>query len=224
MKKVLIFGHSSGLGLAVVKKLLENNISVAGFSRSSSGIMDDNLKEIKVDLSISNEVEKTIDIIKSDYNDFDAIIYCSGILTSHSPDEVDITEMKKLFEINFFSAVRIETELLKLIKRNEADVVNVTSSVVSEYYENYIEYNTSKVALQRFTSDLQKKLYGTKSRVIEFRPGGFRSNIYKNMLGDKINRNESEQMNPKDLADIIYFILNLPKKVNIKSIYIDKSF
>jgi len=66
--------------------------------------------------------------------------------------------------------------------------------------------------LQRFTSDLQYKLYGTKSRVIEFRPGAFKSNIYKNMLGDKIDRIEKEQMDPNDLAGIIYYILNLPKK------------
>lgn len=224
MKKVLIFGHSSGLGLATAKYLLDRDIKVVGFARSKSGLDNPNLKEIQTDLTQETEISQALKTINNAHSDFDAIIYCSGILTSHDPKQIDISEMKRLFDVNFFAAVRIESGLLKLIKSNEADIVNVTSSVVDEHYENYVEYNTSKVALQRFTSDLQNKLYGTKSRVIEFRPGAFKSNIYKNMSGDKINRNELEQMEPEDLAGIIYFILTLPKKVTVKSISVDKSY
>lgn len=132
--------------------------------------------------------------------------------------------MKKLFEVNFFAAVRIETKFLDLMLENKADIVNVTSSVVDTYYEDYLEYNTSKVALQRLTSDLQEKVYGTKTRVMEFRRGAFKSNIYKNMLGDKIDRNEDEQMEPSDLAEVMFFMINLPKKMTVKNIYLDKSY
>jgi NADP+-dependent farnesol dehydrogenase len=224
MKKVIVFGHSSGLGLAVTKLLLKKGIGVVGFARSKSGLTHPNFSENSVDLTQEKDINRALKIIKNRYSDLSALIYCSGILTSHDPEEINLSEMKYLFDVNFFAAVKIESELLKLIKKNEADIVNVTSSVVSEYYENYVEYNTSKVALQRFTSDLQRKLYGTKSRVMEFRPGAFKSNIYKDMLGDKISRNEQEQMETEDLASVIYFMLTLPKKLTIRSISVDKSY
>jgi len=138
MKKVLIFGHSSGLGLSTTKFFLNNNIKVIGLSRKKSKIKDQNLTEISVDLNNEKQITQIIQLIKSKYSDFNALIYCSGILTSHEPEKINLKKMKDLFNVNFFAPVKIETELLKLIKKNEADIVNVTSSVVCEYYEDYI--------------------------------------------------------------------------------------
>jgi 3-hydroxy acid dehydrogenase / malonic semialdehyde reductase len=145
-------------------------------------------------------------------------------LTSRSLDNIDRDELEKVFSVNFFAPMRIESSLLDLVKENESDVVNITSSATYEFYEKYSEYTASKLAFKNFTEYLQKELYGTKARAIEFCPGAFKSNIYKSMLGEKVERDESQQMRPEDLADIIYYIATLPRKLNVRSIVVDKSF
>lgn len=115
-----------------------------------------------------------------------------------------------------------ESGLLPLIRQNRADVINITSSALIKYYSAFAEYSSAKAALQKFTRDLQEELKETNSRVIEFCPGAFASNIYKNMTGDKINRNEAAQLSADSYASIIVYLLELPKKIQVYYIYVDK--
>jgi benzil reductase ((S)-benzoin forming) len=222
MKTALVFGHTSGFGLAVTQDLLDKKYKVVGFARSVSNIKSDLLENIQVDLSKKEDVAKAIEIVKTKYSRFDCIIYCAGVLTVHKIDNLNYGENENLYKINAFAPMMIESGLLKLIRNNQADVINITSSCLVEYYTEYTEYTTSKAALQRFTQDLQLELKDTSCRVTEFCPGAFASNIYKNMTGEKVNRNEEEQVSAHEYTKVLVSILELPKKIVVPHIYIDR--
>jgi len=116
----------------------------------------------------------------------------------------------------------IESQLLGLIKKNGTDVVNITSSALVDYYPKFAEYSSSKAAFAKFTKDLQKELQDTNARVLDVCPSGFQSNIYKVMTGDKIDRDESKQMKAEDLANLIDYVLKLPKKMELTYIYVNR--
>jgi 3-oxoacyl-[acyl-carrier protein] reductase len=222
MKTVIVFGHTSGLGLDTTKILLNKNYKVVGFARSKSSLKAENLEDRSIDLSKKENVEKAVSIIQEKYPIFDCLIYSAGTLTSHAIDNLDYDEMEQLYKINVFAPIILESKLLPLIKKNEADVVNITSSALIEYYPLFAEYASSKAALQKFTKDLQKELKETKSRVIDFCPSGFTSNLYVRMAGDKVNRDESIQMQAKDVAKLLVFLLELPKKIEISNIFVNR--
>lgn len=221
-KVAIIFGHTSGLGLEVAKNLLEKQCKVIGFARSISSLKSKLLENVQVDLLKKEDVEKATSLIKDKYSHFDYLIYCSGFLTAHNIDNLDYQELERLYGINVFAPMKIESKLLPLIKSNGADIVNITSSSLVDYYPALTEYSSSKAAFQKFTKDLQKFLKETSCRVIEFSPSGFTSNLYKNMTGDKINRDESIQMPTKDIADLLVFLLALPKKIEASYIFINR--
>ena len=224
MKTALVFGHTSGLGFAVTKELLNKKFRVIGFARSKSDLKSDQLVNIKVDLSSKGGIETAVSTIKQKYSRFDAVIYCSGVLTAHDIDKLDYDQMEQLYKIIVFAPMFLESRLLPLIKKNSADVVNITSSALIEYYVQFAEYTSAKAAFQRFTKDLQKHLSNTKCRVIEFCPGAFASNIYKHMTGQKINRDESIQVSADEYARVLVYLLELPKIMEVPNIYVDRKW
>jgi NADP-dependent 3-hydroxy acid dehydrogenase YdfG len=69
---------------------------------------------------------------------------------------------------------------------------------------------------------LQQRLVETNSRVIDFCPSGFASNIYKSMSGEKVERDESIQMPTDKLAELMVYLLQLPKKIEISHIFVNR--
>lgn len=222
MKKVIIFGHSSGLGLALTKRFIKDGIEVVGVSRSKCPIDSHFITNLKADLLDIKAVNQVINQINKKHSFFDALLYCAGTLTAHDIDKLDYGEMEKNFRVNTLAPMIIESQLLDVIKTNKADVVNVTSSSIIDYYPKFSEYSASKIAFKKFTQDLQKVLADSPCRVMEFCPSGFQSSIYKSMSGERIDRDESQQMKAEDLADLILYLLKMPKKIEVASIWINR--
>jgi short-subunit dehydrogenase len=222
MKKALIFGHTSGLGYSLSKKLLDEGVYVVGVARRESDIKSPRLVNLFADLSLESDVHRVSGEIISNHDDFDALLFCAGMLTSHSIDNLSFEQMDYMFRVNNFAPMTIESKLLDLIKANSADVVNVTSDASFNFYAKYHEYSASKVALRKFTQDLLDRLKDTPCRVMDFCPAGFQSNIRSAMTGEKVIRDESTYMRAEDLANIVYFLLNLPRRIEIGSIFVNR--
>lgn len=223
MKTAFVFGHTSGLGYAVSHTLLEKGYRVVGFARTESKQSSTNLINIRVDLTKHEDIKKTTDLIYKTYPTFDTLIYCSGALTAHDISNLNYQETERLYRILVFAPMMIESSLVALIKKNKADVVNITSSVLTEHYPAFTEYTTAKAAMEKFTKSLEIELNNTGARTMEFRPGAFQSNIYKHMTGDKIQRSEEKQPKAEDYAKVLVYLLDLPKHIRVHSIYIDKN-
>lgn len=221
-KTALVFGHSSGLGEAIAKQLLEDDYKVIGIARKALEVVSSRLTNLSVDLSKEDEVSEVVAQIKQDFPKFDVLIFCTGTLSAHNINELDYSEMEFLYRVNVFAPLTIESHLLDLVRANGADIVNITSSALVDYYPKFAEYSSSKASFAKFTNDLKKELKDTPSRVFEVCPSGFTSSIYKTMSGEKVDRDESKQMKSEDIARLIKFVLDLPKKIAVSYLYIDR--
>jgi 3-oxoacyl-[acyl-carrier protein] reductase len=221
-KTALIFGHSSGLGHELTQVMINDGYSVVGISRRKSSIDSPKLKNLEYDLSQKEQIDEVIDMIKTNHHKFVALIFAAGTLTAHAIDNLDYVEIERLFKVNTFAPMVIESALLPEIKNNGADIINITTIALFNYYPAFAEYSATKAAIAKFTQDLQKELFDTPSRVIDFCPSGFTSDIYKVMTGDKVNRDESLQMKSADLAELILYTLKLPKRIEITKILINR--
>jgi NADP-dependent 3-hydroxy acid dehydrogenase YdfG len=222
MKTAIIFGHTSGLGLAIAERLQSDGYKVVGVARSQ--LADDlpGVEEIAVDLTDETALISTIQSLRLDYPHFDVLVYSAAVLTAHDLGAVDYRRMEYLYRLNLFAPMLIESRLLDLIAQNGADVVNVTSSSLQEYYPQFTEYATAKVAFSKFTDDLRRRLEPTSARVIELCPSGFTSSLYQRMLGERIPRDESKQMSAVDLAELVSFVLALPKIVEVAGLSVNR--
>lgn len=218
----LVFGHSSGLGLAVTRLLLVAGYRVVGFSRSSAELASSALHEVSADLSIKEDVLRTVDIVREKYSGFEILLYSAGALAAHEIHALDYETLEYLYRVNVFAPMIIESHLFDLIAKNGADVVNISSSSIIDHYSNFAEYSTSKAAFAKFTGDLQRALTGCSARVIDVCPSGFESKMYSTMLGDSVQREESVQMPVSEMAKLIVDLLKLPKRMEVGRVYINR--
>jgi len=152
MKKVLITGASSGLGLEVGKLLQQKNIEVINLSRNKS-----QFENISLDLTNNQSIKKSIETIKKNYSDFDTLILNSGIMSLAKVGEMKF-DIENMFKVNITGTIKLVNELLDLIKNNKADIVFVGSIASLKGYEKHSAYCASKHAVEGFIKALQVEM------------------------------------------------------------------
>ncbi len=98
--------------------------------------------------------------------------------------------------------------------------MNVGSTVGTKGYVDQSAYGTSKWAIRGTSKNLQIELKDTKCRVIQFNPGGMNTKFFEKYNGEKLDL--KAYMNPKDIAEVMFYILNLPKQLEISEILINR--
>ena len=216
MKKAIITGASSGLGHEIALKLIEKGIKVVNLSRTDSKL---DVINIKIDLLRHEDVVNAINKIKEEHKDVDLLILNSGLAHWNCVGEVPINEIDNDFAVNVTGAIKLTNGLISLIKENTGDFVFVgsTSSFVS-YGEDSI-YVSTKYAIRGYIKSLQKELKNENVRVVGFYPGGFRSQFHIKASSDL---KQDDLMDPKDLAQLLMSILELPRSVQVSEIIVDR--
>ncbi len=219
MKTILLTGASDGLGKSFGKMCLENNMKVVALCRSKP---DYECDFIKTDLTDEVSMSNACQLIKQKYSNFDALINCAGVPGVQKLEEVTYDVLDDLMKINVLAPIYLVTQLITLIKENEADILNVGSTIgTKEGYPEQIAYTTSKWAIRGTSKNLQLELKKSNCRVIQFNVGGMNTKMHTKWTGKEIGHPE-EWMKPEDIADIMLYILNLPKKIEISEITINR--
>ena len=131
MKKVLILGGSSDIGVEVVKNFLNLNWAVvAHFSKNKKKLQKlekkyNNLKLIKFDFSKFNN-KNFENILKKKFNeDFHSFINLIGYTDNRSFESTDLKNIIKTLSINTFIPTLIQKTLIsKMIKNNWGRILN----------------------------------------------------------------------------------------------------
>jgi NADP-dependent 3-hydroxy acid dehydrogenase YdfG len=227
-KTALVTGGNSGLGLEVVKELIQKDCRVFLLGKDKTKV-DAVIKELNSSLitplvcDIRNfaEVENIFKHIKS----IDFLINCAGIIAYHPLEKQDLGEIKNLVETNLLGTIYITREALSLMKaKNRGTVINVSSSsglpTGGHAYEAV--YMASKYGVAGFTDGLKKEIDVEKKniRIVGFFPGGMQTQLFAKS-GDP--KDISDFMDPKEIAKIITFILERPESVKIDHIVINRN-
>lgn len=69
--------------------------------------------------------------------------------------------------------------------------------------------------------NLQLELKNENCRVIQFNVGGMNTKMHTKWTGKEIEHPE-EWMAPKDIANLMFYLLNLPKNIEISEITINR--
>lgn len=217
MKKVVITGASDGLGKEFAKICVENGVEVVCLSRHKP---DYKCFHIRTDLTDESSMNSCTEEIQKLHKNFDALIHCAGLISVQSPNEITYNELEALMKVNSLAPIFLTSKLFDLIKENEADIMNVGSTVGGKAYPNQCAYGTSKWAIRGTSKNLQLELAKTKSRVMQFNPGGMVTKFFEKYNGEIPD--PEVYMNPKDVAEVMFYILNLPKKLEVSDIVINR--
>ena len=198
-KNCVITGGTSGLGLALVKKFIDNNFFIHIIAKDNKKIQkltnyfyERDIKSFKfyqVDLTEENELDKVILQIKN-LDRIDVLINNAGALFLKR--EVNSNEIEKTFAVNYLSHFRLTISLIDVIKRTKSSrLVNITSMVHKfaklnlndinflKNYNGYVAYFNSKLMNLLFSYKINR-IYHNDINCYAIHPGWLNTNFGNN--------------------------------------------
>jgi short-subunit dehydrogenase len=194
-KTILITGASKGIGFALANKFLDNGFNVIGTSRSGiiNGIMSENFKVLKLDLSALKNIELLKNEIEKNGTKIQILINNAGIgpdLGTNNPEE---NTFKQTFDVNVTGTMFLTESLIENIN-DEGKIINISSKMGSIELckkSDSVAYRMSKTALNMYTKILSNRV-ADQLKVASVHPGWVRTTIAKsNITEGKLSAEES---------------------------------
>jgi len=228
-KSAFIQGASRGLGLEIVRNLLHNcpELRIIASSRNAtkSSLKElslefpGKLKILDIDLQDERSLFKGVEDINSMTNSLDLIINAAGFLHDDNfmPEkklnQLDLTYLKKSFEINVFGPMYLTSQLIKLFDNDDCRIVNISARVGSIHDNKsggWYSYRASKAAQNMFTKNMALEFERKKNVVcVALHPGTLDTDLSKPFIHGEI---KNDAFSPKVSAEkLLKIISNLDK-------------
>src|ERR1700704_4076430 len=186
-----ITGSSQGLGLTLVKKLLENDYRVAATSRNAQalkkavGVIDTgSFLPLAVDLNNVDSIDDSIQQTLATFGRIDVVVNNAGYGMAGTVEEITEQEIRNIFDVNVMAAINVVKSVLPVMRKQRSGyIINIGSVAGFAGAPGWSVYSATKAAVAAFTEvlALDLKEFGIKVTVVE--PSGFRTGfLTKNSL------------------------------------------
>lgn len=190
-KVVIVTGASSGIGRATAIEFARNGSRVVIAARS-----EEKLKSLETeiaalgaevlacvtDVSKEEDCRKMVEATLQRFGTVHILINNAGISMRALFDEVDISVLKRLMDVNFWGTVYCTKYALPHIVSNRGSIVGVSSTAGFHGLPGRTGYSASKFAVHGFLETLRIENLKKKLHVMIIAPGFTTSDIRKNAL------------------------------------------
>ncbi|MDR3339876.1 MAG: SDR family oxidoreductase [Candidatus Symbiothrix sp.] len=173
-KRVLVTGGTRGIGLAIAKCLADAGAIVITTARNMPDRLPEGIEFIKADVAMANDAEKIIREIVEKLGGLDILVNNVGSSLNLTADAVELTDRDwlKSFEVNLFSAVRLDRGFLPCMVQQQAGVIIHITSINSQLPSGTkIAYSAAKAALTNYSKGLATQYASNGIRVNCVVPG-----------------------------------------------------
>ena len=236
-KVVFITGASGNIGLAISKNFITNGAKVIlqynkgnnDFKKFCIKNSANIIKKLKINLENENDLEIKIKSRISIKQKIDILINSAAVASGSIFEMTHISNIKKIFQINFFAQLKIIQLIIKHMKRSDnASICNIGSISGIIPQKGNISYGTSKSALIFATKILSKELSIYNIRVNAIAPGVVTSRM-ADMMDKKVREKTvkdsplGRELKPFEVAKKVLFISSAnAKKINGQILKIDR--
>jgi NAD(P)-dependent dehydrogenase (short-subunit alcohol dehydrogenase family) len=177
----IVTGASRGLGLALVRALVERGWSLVVDARGGAAL-DRAVSSLEGVVAITGDVtdpEHRQALVRSAGNRIDLLVNNAGML-GPSPQPTlaayPLAELGRLYDVNVFAPLALVQEALPRLTPGAA-ILDITSDAAVEPYEGWGGYGSSKAALEQLTAILAAEQ--PQLRVYSVDPGDMRTRTYQ---------------------------------------------
>lgn len=222
-KTAFITGSNRGIGKSILKRFVENKANIICSVRKiddkfSSFVKDlSNKYKVKIEIlefDLQNEVsmKDSIEKLHKKIDKIDILVNNAGIPGGAIFEMTSMKNLKNIFEINFFSQIRLTQLLLKFLKKSKnGSIVNIgsISGVVPE--RGNLMYGSSKASLMFATRIMSKEFSNYNIRVNAVAPSVTATEMLDKMDKKAMEKmlkmsNLSEPLSTSEVADEVLFL------------------
>ena len=181
-RTALVTGASRGIGRAVARCFAQLGADVIAVARDAGALKTlgesvrgckGALRPMALDLEDLRSVDRIAECVEADYGKLDILIANAALFPSHSlVHEITLEEMRRTFELNFFSNWYLLPRLHDFLMKSDAGrVVFVTAKGVYWGDPEWGAYSATKAALDRIMACYAVEHEATPIRCNSLSPG-----------------------------------------------------
>ena len=197
-KTAIVTGGTRGIGLAIVRKYLENgaNVAVAG---SRQETVEKALAQLQAyegrvmgiwpDLCDPSAVAQAFASVKEKFDSVDILANNAGVSSRTSLYDYTLEEFSKIMDVNVKAVFVCSQAAARIMKEQGGGVIINTSSMVAEYGQpSGCGYPASKFAVNGLTRSLARELAKDHIRVNAVAPGVTRTDMVAALPQELVDR------------------------------------
>ncbi len=209
-RKFLLSGATSGIGLAISRRLLDEGHQVVAIGRDFSRFdgQSPRLQQVSLDLSQLDTLPERLKRLGKEQGDIDGVICCAGRGQFGSLEEFSFEQIRQLIDLNFTSQAFITRAFLPILKRRgRGELVIIGSESALSGGRRGAIYCASKFALRGMAQALREECARSRVRVCLINPGMVRTPFF-----DELNfapgEDESNYVEADDVAEAVSMAIN----------------
>jgi len=220
---VIITGSNRGIGKAMVEVFAKAGCNVWACARKQNPEFEEFLsvlssenrvwvKPVYFEMTDEVSLNSGLQNIFADKLSIDVLINNAGISTVGLLSQSKVDDIRNLFEVNYFSALRlIQLVSRKMMMKRKGVVINMASLAGIEPQPGKIAYGCSKAAIILMTQCLAKELGPVGIRVNAIAPGPIETEMIHQYNDDMLKQLSSESSlrrlgRPEEIANTALFL------------------
>ena len=228
-KTILITGVTAGFGQAAARRFAADGWRVIGTGRRAERLRElqqelgDAFLPLEIDMRDRETVE-SISNLSPPWGDIDLLLNNAGLAPPMTPmPETDWERIEEVLDTNIAGLVALTRVLLPKLVERKGQIINLSSVAATYPYKGGAVYAGTKAFVRQFSLDLRCDLAGTGVRVTSIEPGMAETEFtIVRTGGDKAASDalyaNMKPMTSEDLADLFWWLANLPPHLNINTI------
>ena len=179
----IVVGASSGIGLALARRLAQSQRKVAMLARrqgeleAQAALINESLADKFAapyvhDVADIDAAEALFDQIEAELGDVDELHFVAGVMPEVGPDEFNLEKDRLQVQVNFLGAVAwCNAAARRFQARKRGCIVGVTSVAQDRGRIGRPVYNASKAGMDTYLEALRNRLWRVGVQVTTIRPG-----------------------------------------------------
>ena len=215
MKKVLLTGSSSGIGMAIAKLLSENGYNLICTVRNEKDKnvlenLNDKIECPYLDVTKEYEIIGLYERLKEEGVELVGIINSAGYAVTGLMENPNIEKIKQQFDVNSFAPLKLVTTMLPLMKAGK--VINISSVASNFVYPFMTPYCASKRLLDTLFEGLSVELLNKDIKIVSIKPGVIKTPLWEKAFNiANENFNECNEEIKDKYRPLVEKILNYSK-------------
>jgi len=229
MKTILITGATAGFGEAAARKFVAGGWNAIGTGRRGERLkklqeeLGDAFLPLEVDM-LDLDALNSLAKLESPWGDIDLLLNNAGLAPPTDPlPQTDWERIDTVIETNITGLVALTRALLPKLVKRKGQIINLSSVAATYPYKGGAVYAGTKAFVRQFSLDLRCDLAGTGVRVTSVEPGMAETEFTIVRTGGDKEASQKlyagmDPMTSDDLADLFWWLANLPPHLNINTV------